>query len=141
MMIEQTYLELKWTVSRARDTYGYNVVTLTDQATSKGKRYRASGGGYDMVGTVFGDWLDDTYQDRLWAIREQAYSIVSVGNRTTNTDGFYGMTWNEDKVTTDGGCGLESMRKIAEAIGVHVKATWNRKGHTTGFMITVDDAS
>lgn len=49
------FLALKWTVSRARDTHGYNVVTLTD--TSTDRSFRAIGGGYDMEGTVFAEWL------------------------------------------------------------------------------------
>lgn len=47
------HLIITHTKSRARDTYGYNVITLWD-----GKdHFKACGGGYDMIGTVLGDWL------------------------------------------------------------------------------------
>jgi hypothetical protein len=112
------YLELKWTVSRARDTYGYNVVTLRDES---GNRFRANGGGYDMVGTVFGEWLMTVHADKL---------------TTLDPGKFYGLTVRDDgTVRLDGACGLSSMRAIADAIGVTVKATLDRKGNYTGFMV------
>jgi hypothetical protein len=135
------YLQLKWTVSRARDTYGYNIVTLTDSDT--GKKYRATGGGYDMTGTVFSEWLQDVYQDELRAIADQAHETYEADSTTTrNESGYYGMRAikrvkpNETiRVTLDGGCGLESMRRIAEAIGLKVRATIDRKGNATGFVL------
>jgi len=111
------YLELKWTTSRARDTYGYNVVTLR---TEDGQKFRASGGGYDMTGTVFGDWLAHNYADKL---------------RTLDPSKFYGLTVRDGVARVDGACGLSSMRAIAEAIGVTVKATLDRRGNYTGFMV------
>lgn len=137
-MTNVEYLEIKWTTSRGRETFGYNICTLRAQ---DGTKYRCMGGGYDMLGTCFGEWLQANYQDRLWEIRERAYNIVSIGNRSTNHGGFYGMTWTEDDVRLDGACGLESIRRIAEAIGVHVKSTSDAKGHTTGFIITTDEVA
>jgi len=112
------YLSLKWTVSRARDTYGYNVVTLRDES---GNRYRANGGGYDMTGTVFGQWLMTAHQDKL---------------ATLDPADFYGLTVRDGVARVDGACGLSSMRAIAEAIGVEVKPTLDRKGTYTGFMVS-----
>jgi len=111
------YLELKWTISRARDTYGYNVVTLRDES---GNRFRANGGGYDMVGTVFGQWLMAAHGDKLTAL---------------DPSKFYGLTVRDGVARVDGACGLSAMRRIAEAIGVTVKATLDRKGNYTGFMV------
>lgn len=146
------HLALSWSVSRARDTYGYNVVRLTDGRNT----YRADGGGYDMTGTVFGDWLTATYQDRLLKIARRAY-YVSDGNgvkaregehahvRWVGTPGkpkvtpgsLYGMYSypKEKRVSLDGGCGIESMLTIARAIGLEVERTGNRKGETTGFIV------
>ena len=45
-------LTFKWTVSRGRDSYGYNIVTLRvdgDKVSS------CNGGGYDMKGTCLGN--------------------------------------------------------------------------------------
>lgn len=39
-------LALSWSVSRGRDTYGYNICRLDD--TSTGERFKCMGGGYDM---------------------------------------------------------------------------------------------
>jgi hypothetical protein len=124
------YLQLKWTTSRARDTYGYNIVTLTDSDT--GKKYRATGGGYDMTGTVVGEWLAGA--------ADPDDAPATINDRTRNDSGLYGMTTHRSPkmtrtwVTLDGGCGLQSMRTIAEAIGMKVTATIDRKGNATGFI-------
>lgn len=147
------HLALSWTVSRARDTYGYNVCRLEDGQ----KVYRADGGGYDMTGTVFGEWLADAYQDRLLKIARRAYYVSNgegvkaregeqASMRWVGTPGkpkvtpglLYGMYHypKEKRVSLDGGCGIESMLTIALAIGLDVQRTGNRKGHTTGFIVT-----
>ena len=55
-------LHFRWTIGRARDTYGYNVCTLlVDDA----KVAACNGGGYDMKGTCFGSWIADAFPDRL----------------------------------------------------------------------------
>lgn len=61
-MRTSTTLEIKWTVSRGRDSYGYNVCTLFVDGM---KAARCNGGGYDMKGTVLGSWLAKAYADRL----------------------------------------------------------------------------
>lgn len=137
-----THLAFTWSVSRGRDTYGYNIARLDD--TTTGKRYTCMGGGYDMTGTVFGDWLQDVYQDRLREIATRAHTYWRPGTRTPNPspDALYGMTTHLDdpntveRVTVDGGCGLSAMEQIADAIGLTVRKLWNRKGHTTGFIVT-----
>ncbi len=56
-------LELKWTISRAEETYGWNILTLID-----GKRkYKVNGGGYDMQGSVFAQWLWYNYKEQIVA--------------------------------------------------------------------------
>ncbi len=47
MEVSETYLAVRWSTSRGRDTYGYNICSVTDQATSK--RYSCKGGGYGTV--------------------------------------------------------------------------------------------
>jgi hypothetical protein len=132
------YLSISWTVSRGRETYGYNICRLEDYEI--GQRYRAVGGGYDMVGTVFADWLVDCYQDRLTEISDRASSVWCNGSRLRNDapDALYGMTYNEadKRVLVDGACGLDSVRRIADAIGLAVQATVSRRGRTTGFAVT-----
>lgn len=116
-------LRVNWSVSRGRDTEGYNIVTLTDEDT--GRRQRTLGGGYDMVGTVFGDWLASAYPNRLAALTDGQLS------------GLYGFKRKADgRVQANGACGLESMISGAEAIGLTVRKTLNRRGSVTGFIVT-----
>ncbi len=61
-------LEFAWTVSRGRDTYGYNVVTLRADGR---KVARCNGGGYDMQGTCLGSFLESAYADRLRALKPE----------------------------------------------------------------------
>lgn len=58
-------LHFKWTVSRAADSYGYNVCTLFVDGH---KVSRCNGGGYDMRGTCLGDYVARAYSDRLKAL-------------------------------------------------------------------------
>lgn len=130
-------LEFKWSVSRGRDTEGYNICTLRDQF---GKRLAAcKGGGYDMRGTVLGDWIANTFQTELLAMAHEdgnnfdswfeegaRWERVPTDNPYRGGANFYGATWNHykdgsERVTLDGACGIESMRKILRAIGLDIK--------------------
>lgn len=154
-----TYLEIKWTVSRGYETYGYNICTLID--TSTGKRYRCMGGGYDMRGTVFGDWLADVHQDELtsgplWDRAHAIYRKDAPGSDWTretsfNADALYGMASHDEpssikadaargfrrcSIILDGAAGFEAMRKIAEAIGLTIRwANLDRKGNARGIVV------
>lgn len=133
-----TYLTIKWTVSRAADTYGYNRVTLSD--TQSGKRYVAVGGGYDMTGAVLGEWLAATYQPQLQALAATLDS-KPYGNPAHGVEQFpalYGMTRDNgtDKVRLDGACGRSSMERIAQALGLTLHNTVNKRGHLTGIQVS-----
>jgi len=47
-------LSERWTISRGRDTCGYNVCTIT---YGRSLKTRAHGGGYDMAGTALAEML------------------------------------------------------------------------------------
>lgn len=127
-----SHLAMSWSVSRGRDTYGYNICRLDDSNT--GKRYRCSGGGYDMQGTVFGQWLSDVFQSDLVAIAGRAHDKPR--NCGYVPGDLYGMRQCADgTVSLDGACGIQSMIRIAEALGLFVLRTSNKKGHATGFYI------
>lgn len=118
------YLELKWTISRARETEGYNVVTLIDER----KKFKAMGGGYDMVGTVFGQWLQHNYLEKL----EKLPSAGPHGDK----EGFYGLFHIPNcSVRLDGACGIDCMIKIAKALGLEVKTIWKDKTGYVGIMV------
>lgn len=58
-------LEFHWTVSRGRNTCGYNICSLY----VNGRKVSAcNGGGYDMKGTSLGHWIAKHYADRLRAL-------------------------------------------------------------------------
>ena len=99
------YATIRHSTSRARDTYGYASVTLTD--TTSGKVYRTCGGGYDMLGVVLADWLADTYQAQLKE-RLQGYDWQPYGNggRLTAAREIYGAFRRADgSISIDGACG------------------------------------
>ena len=136
------HLSLSWSVSRGRDTYGYNICRLDDR--NNGQRFKCMGGGYDMIGTVFGQWLETYYQAELLTLKERAnYSRFIDGGYTpaNRDDSLYGMAYleEENRISLDGACGLECMIRIAEAIGLEVDrdyiATGSRRGETIGWFI------
>lgn len=150
-MIRNDYLAVSWSTSRGRDTYGYNICRLDVRSTDR--RFKCMGGGYDMLGTVVGEWLQETFQTRLLAMAHRAHSLYKPGkgtcrNAIEDADTLYGMTlyyvkaddfqdlWSAQKVVLDGACGVSSMERIAEAIGISLSRTYNRRGHTTGYMVT-----
>jgi len=55
-------LEFKWSVSRGRDTYGYNICSLY---VGGRKVSSCNGGGYDMKGTALGHWIEKEFADQL----------------------------------------------------------------------------
>lgn len=125
-MAETHVLRLTWGTSRGRDTYGYTICTLTDETT--GKRFRCMGGGYDMAGTVFAEWLEATFPEELAGLSKYAAD-------------FYGMSVRRDgTVRLDGACGLESMLTVAKALNVNVTRTHDRKGNTTGWLVSRDES-
>ena len=137
------HLVLSWSVSKA---YGYNICRLDDR--NNGKRFRCMGGGYDMIGTVFGEWLETYYQKELMEIKDQSdrfYNDRHYLNDNSEKNTFYGMTYNQvkDYVHLDGACGIESMIRIAEAIGLEVERDYikngKRRGETVGWYVQLKD--
>ncbi len=92
-------LQFKWTISRGRDTYGYNICSLYVD----GKKVTScNGGGYDMIGTCLGDWIEKEFREEL---------------KSLDVDKYYGLREYEGKRYLDGGCGFSSMKSIIEALG------------------------
>lgn len=131
-------LKFKWTVSRGQDTYGYNICSLYVNGV---KGFSCNGGGYDMKGTVFANYLQEVYQDRLQAL---------------NSNDFYGMWFYKNNGTAvervdtykesnkkgaylDGGCGMDAMRKISKAIGLEMEYS-NSLSDKNTTVYFIDDA-
>lgn len=119
---KQTLLaEFRWTVSRGRDTYGYNICTLYIDGV---KVSSCNGGGYDMQGTCLAEWLQEI------AIEELKHLTTNYGSSTPDRKGYYGLSYRNSKtkkrqrrfskdctVSLDGGCGFSSIERIGNAIG------------------------
>jgi hypothetical protein len=125
MLIE---LQLNMSTSRGRETYGWSLITLTVAGT--GWRYRARGGGCDLPGTVLGEYLEVTYQTRLRALAKHASSSSTSDKPSQLTGALYGMYLNHatGAVTLDGACGIESIRHIAQQIGIYIMEDFARRG-------------
>lgn len=140
-------LSLSWSTSKGRDTYCYNICRLDDR--NNGKRFRCMGGGYDMIGTVFGEWLEANYQKELREISQRAKRVFNQQKEWIDcgrSDSLYGMTYyvKEGRISLDGACGIESMIRIAEAIGLEIErdyiAKGRRRGETIGWFVQMKDA-
>ena len=108
-------------VSRGRDTYGYNMVTLS---SNTGKRFRAMGGGYDMHGQVMGEYVQfNESPDRLRAVAD-ADDTLPV---TVTPD---------DKVIVLGASDLTSVMRLMRALGWEVSAirSFDRKGRVKAII-------
>lgn len=125
-------LNISWAVSHGRDTYGYRICRLDAPMlpTMRTTRYRCNGGGYDMVGTVLGDWLTEQYQSRLLAVAREQYNYYLDGTGlhcavdNSSVSRLYGLTWYQQQghhaehASIDGACGESSVERIAAAIGM-----------------------
>ncbi len=134
MKNHNNFLRIKRSLSRGRDTYGWNLVSIKDVKT--GKFYRACGGGYDMLGAAMGEWLNDTYKEELKTIAHKAMATFS--NKTGlihRKDAFKGGHYDRDmvfygtyayfddaggleKVVIDGACGQSEVIALAQEIGL-----------------------
>ena len=101
-----TVLEVYTGTSRGKDTNGYRIVGLFDNDTNK--RYKTIGLGYDMLGKVFGDWLNINHAEKLEKIEGEHLGLH--GGRV------------------GGNAGFNAMAKIAALIGLKVTTQYNKKG-------------
>lgn len=133
-------LEIRWTVSRGRETEGWNICTLQDTWDSKSK-HKTCGGGYDMQGTVFAKWLEANFLDRIKAAcKPISYDLHDEEYRKQNSDGScsYGFFTRNGKYWLDGACGFDCMRTIAKMAGLEVKTHWNERKKITDFIFVTD---
>lgn len=66
-------LKFSWTVSRGRDTYGYNICTLYVDGVKRG---RCNGGGYDMQGTALAQFIESEFKEELVkTIKNEYYGL------------------------------------------------------------------
>ena len=112
-------------VSRGRDTYGDNIVTLTSSA--QGKKFRCMGGG--MHGQVLGEYV------QYCATQEQLRAAVSAD------DSLPVFINNDGVARVLGSSGEAGVMRLMRAIGWEVKAihSFDRQGRvkaSIGYNIT-----
>ena len=140
-------LEFKWTVSKGRDTYGWNICTLYADGI---KVARCNGGNYDMKGTCLGLWAEVAFKEELLKLKTSFYGLtfhdpnydpskeVIEGDTIAEREkqgkslgleryqAFYGAS---NKIPTekhiipliDGACGFSSVEQILTAIGYELE--------------------
>jgi hypothetical protein len=106
--------------------------------TKTGKFYRASGGGYDMRGTVLGEWLNDVFKEELKTIAPKAMAKFSKKTGLVHAErpqggyydrdkifygtyAYYDDLGNLEKVVMDGSCGESEVLALAKQIGLDVE--------------------
>lgn len=112
---EHFHLVFKWSVSKGRNTYGYKCCSLWD-ARSEIKLTSCNGGGYDMEGTAFGNWLMLQFPERLQKLNSDKFYGISHYRLSANKLKRLKYGGLNKKTYADGGCGMSSMRRIAKAI-------------------------
>jgi hypothetical protein len=154
-------LVFKWTVSRARDTYGYNICTLRVDSE---KVSACNGGGYDMEGTALAVWMEQEFKEELLQIKEEHYGLtfsdpdfdagkVIIDNETISArervgkslgleryQAFHRATSKlpTEKYTVpllDGACGMSSMERVLNAMGYRLKWVGRKNRDYTGYTL------
>ncbi len=132
-------LKFKWTVSRGRDTYGYNICSLW---IDREKVSSCNGGGYDMKGTALANWMEEEFQDKL----QKLPANYGSGD---NNKGFYGLSFYNPKTNKrqhrfskhikrahlDGACGFSSIERVLNTIGYKLEYI-DGDGTTTIYLLT-----
>ena len=125
-------VQIKHSISRGRDTYGYNIIT----AVCNGKSYRTLGGGYDMIGTVLGDWFETEHQDDLTALVTTLKLEHYAGTTKRPAGTFYGLFVRDDNsVYIDGACGISCVLDIIRACGYKTQTSRDKKGRIESFWM------
>ena len=151
-------LHFRWTTSRARDTYGYNICTLLVDGI---KVSACNGGGYDMQGSCLGGWVA-SFKDELRKLDTEFYGLtwhdpnydpsqaipdpedgrtiaeLEADGKFVDLDRYQQAYKASSKVPTDrhtepyidGACGFESVEKIWRAIGGEIRQIQSTKNHT-----------
>tara|TARA_Y100000310_G_C20309609_1_gene635614 strand:- start:36 stop:503 length:468 start_codon:yes stop_codon:yes gene_type:complete len=134
-------LLFKWTVSRGRDTYGYNICSLWVDGS---KLTSCNGGGYDMKGTSLGLYIACAFAEKLNTLKEEFYGLTyhnpnykcseevvekEKAGESFGLERYQDFYKQSSKLPTerhtipqiDGACGFSSVEDIMKAIGLRLK--------------------
>ena len=98
-------LEEKWSVSKGRETYGYNICSLW---YGKIKVASCNGGGYDMSSSSLSIFINLYFQDRLNSITSENFEYGLYKNVDGNNYISYGI-------------GINAINKIIQHCGMFVR--------------------
>lgn len=109
----------KWTVSRGRDTYGYNICSLYVNGV---KQHSCCGGGYDMTGTVIGNFIQSNFPEQIKKLRSDKFYGLTFSKVYKNRSYRRFKRYSEGmKFYVDGACGSSSMEDILRKIGFRLE--------------------
>ena len=150
------YFRVRWSVSRGRDTYGYNICTVECSRWDVGNiKGQCKGGGYDMAATSLAEALGQVPSiaralfDFLRLNRHRAYAVTHAPRQTqyAKTEPYdpqllYGTFLDipNNRASFDGGCGIQSLIAAYAAAGITIRADHNKKGYTVGFFVSWENA-
>lgn len=142
-------LEIKWSISRGRDTYGYNICSLYVYGQ---KVTDCNGSGYDMIGTVIGELVTALFKSELEELskgadltnhhsdgREIKFYNPKYGNRyEDDCYGLYTSDFDGNRtVAINGACGESSVQDIMNAIGYDLR--WKDSKHRIITKLVTDE--
>ncbi len=108
-------LSFKWTVSRGRYSYGYNICSLYVD----GKKVAScNGGGYDMKGTVLANWVESVFYEELKKLKPADFYGLSIYNKNYKR---LKQFRPGARLVLDGACGFPSIERILQAIGFYIR--------------------
>ena len=108
-------LEIRYTISRGADTYGWNICTLRID----GRRVAScKGGGYDMRGTCLAGWIKKQFPDELRRLSPAEFYGLSFWDQRAKK---FRKHWRPGYIVgLNGGCGWNSMERILNAFGLRL---------------------
>ncbi len=125
-------LTFKYTTSKGRETYGYTICSLW----IRGKKVAScNGGGYDMKGVVFAEYLKTEYEgriSRLKILRSNDFYGLSFMKRLKSGKYRSLKRYSERAIVSlDGTCGMSAMERISPAIGLTMICVHESYGQAT----------
>ena len=128
-------LEFKYTISRARDTYGYNICSLWIHTDDGQEKVASSyGGGYDLEGVCLANWIESNFlfEDGLKAMKPGEFHVLSFYDvKAKKTRKHYHPGYI---VSLTGKRGFSSMESILSALGFYLVPT-ERKANVQRYII------
>lgn len=117
---ENKRVTVRYGTSRGRDTYGYTTCTLS--VAGKGRRGHCSGGGYSLIGTVIGEWLERDFSEQLkmlnfGKLRKIGYELCGIRFIDQNTGKSVNQWKDGCTISINGIVGDSCMKEILQCLG------------------------